>query len=201
MRNAGVWTYQTVLVGSGAIGNAQQGVSVALSGDGNTAVIGGCYDNTYKGAIWIWTRSGTTWTQQGSKLVGSGAVGSLPQQGFSVSRSTDGNTVAEAGSGDGPTYDQGAIWVWTRSGSTWTQQGSKIVGSGYLRSQQGSVALSGNGNTLIIGGYTAGTNNQGAIWFFTRSGGVWTQQAGPLTGTVSATGQYHLSYAPLRLAV
>ncbi|HNF17099.1 MAG TPA: hypothetical protein PK453_25810, partial [Leptospiraceae bacterium] len=63
------------LVGTGNTGNATQGYSVALSADGNTAIIGGYSDNASQGAAWIFTRSGTTWTQQGSKLVGTGNTG------------------------------------------------------------------------------------------------------------------------------
>ena len=51
------------LVGTGAVGNAQQGVSVALSGDGTTAIVGGPDDNpgagtnSGAGAAWVFTRS------------------------------------------------------------------------------------------------------------------------------------------------
>ncbi len=48
------------------------------------------------GAAWVWTRSGGVWTQQGPKLVGSGAVGNA-QQGYSVSLSADGNTAIVGG--------------------------------------------------------------------------------------------------------
>ena len=63
------------LVGTGATGSAMQGEAVSLSADGNTAIVGGPNDSTGVGAVWIWTRSGTSWAQQGSKLVGSGASG------------------------------------------------------------------------------------------------------------------------------
>src|ERR1019366_4741358 len=51
------------LVGTGAVGVAAQGYSVALSADGNTAIVGGSYDNNYAGAAWVFTRSGSVWTQ------------------------------------------------------------------------------------------------------------------------------------------
>jgi hypothetical protein len=71
------------LVGSGAVGNAAgQGYSVSLSADGNTAIVGGLYDNSGT-AAWVYTRSGGVWTQQWGKLVGSGAVGTA-QQGYAV---------------------------------------------------------------------------------------------------------------------
>jgi hypothetical protein len=84
------------LVGTGAVGGAgTQGFSVALSADGNTAIVGGWRDNSSAGAAWVYTRSGGVWTQQGNKLVGTGAVGA------SVAMSSDGNTAN--GSARGPT--------------------------------------------------------------------------------------------------
>ena len=87
------------LVGTGAIGTAQQGYSVSLSADGNTAIVGGFGDNGYTGAAWVFTRSGGVWTQQGSKLVGTGATGPA-QQGNSVALSSDGNTAIVGGHSD-----------------------------------------------------------------------------------------------------
>src|ERR1017187_6608185 len=84
------------LVGAGTVGNAQQGISASLSADGNTAIVGGPNDNPAAGGAWIWTRSGGVWTQQGTKLIGSGAVGNA-RQGFSVSLSADGNTAIVGG--------------------------------------------------------------------------------------------------------
>jgi len=84
------------LVGTGAVGTALQGYSVSLSADGNTALVGGYYDNLAAGAVWVWTRSGGVWTQQGSKLVGTGAVGSA-KQGISVSLAAVGNTALVGG--------------------------------------------------------------------------------------------------------
>ena len=151
-RSGGVWTQQgSKLVGSGAVGAAGQGISVALSADGNAAIVGGNADNGGIGAAWVYTRSGGVWTQQGSKLVGSGAAG-LAHQGGSVALSADGNTAIMSGFSDNGGI--GAAWVYTRSGDIWTQQGSKLVGTGAVGSaQQGwFVALSGDGNTAIVGG-------------------------------------------------
>ena len=52
------------LVGSGASGIANQGNSVALSADGNTAIVGGPYDTGNAGAAWVFTRSNGVWTQR-----------------------------------------------------------------------------------------------------------------------------------------
>src|SRR5262245_101571 len=62
------------LVGSGGISATDQGASVAVSADGNTAIIGGRYDNDTFGAAWIFTRLNGVWSQQGNKLVGNGGV-------------------------------------------------------------------------------------------------------------------------------
>jgi len=186
-RSGDTWAQQwSKLVGSGATGIAQQGVGVAISADGNTAVIGGNFDNGAIGAAWVFTRSGNTWTQQGSKLVGSGAIGTS-QQGWNVSVSADGNTAMIGGFSDNGGV--GAAWVYARSENTWTQQGEKLVGAGGVGlSQQGwNVSLSADGNTAIFSGYEDNAG-EGAAWIFTRSGNTWSQQGSKLVGT-GAVGQ------------
>jgi hypothetical protein len=203
-RNGGVWTQQGAkLVGSGAAGSSSyQGTSVSLSADGNTAIVGGPVDGNGVGAAWVWTRSGGIWTQQGTKLVGSGAVGNASYQGWSVSLSADGNTAIVGGHGDNPDFGSfenlgvGAAWVWTRSGGVWTQQGTKLVGSGAVgNAQQGfSVSLSADGNTAIVGGpgsaFPSNGIGVGAAWVWTRSGGVWTQQSTKLVGSGAVGNAY-----------
>ncbi len=185
IRSGGAWTQQgSKLVGTGAIGAASQGSSVALNADGNTAIIGGAGDNNSAGAAWVFTRSGSTWSQQGLKLVGTGAAGTAGQ-GNSVAISADGNTAIAGGSGDNS--GMGAAWVFTRSGSTWTQQGSKLVGTGYTDTELGgcSVALSADGNTAIVGG-SQSNSSDGAAWVYARIGGAWTQQAAMVAGQQTA---------------
>ena len=69
----------TKLAGTGGIGAANQGFSVAISADGNTAVVGANSDNSAQGAAWIYVQSGGNWVQQGSKLVGTGNSGAARQ--------------------------------------------------------------------------------------------------------------------------
>ncbi len=192
-RSGGVWTQQgPKLAVSDAINppfdqGLHLGASVALSADGNTALIGGPGDNDFVGAAWVFTRSGGVWTQQGSKLTGSGETGpggSAGEFGNSAALSADGNTALIGALRDGTGFgtDVGAAWVFTRSGSTWSQQGAKLtpsdeVGPGAFGD---SVALSGDGNTALIGGVND-NNSVGAAWVFTRSGGVWTQQGAGLS--------------------
>ncbi len=172
------WTEQTSskLVGTGAVGGSAQGYSVSL--DVNTLASGGLTDNLNAGATWIFTRSGSTWTQQGSKLVGTGAVDPA-RQGSSVSLFQD--TVAIGAVTDNTNI--GATWIFVRSGTTWSQQGSKLVGSpigGSLGSRQGTAVCLYK-DTVAIGG-PLDSDNTGAVWIFTRSGTSWTQQQ-KLVGT------------------
>jgi hypothetical protein len=190
-QGGGVWTQQgSKLLGSGPVGDSSLGASVALSADGNTAIVGGQTDSGDIGAAWVFTRSGGVWSQQGPKLIGAGYIDDYPLQGSSVSLSADGNTAIVGGPGDNGGI--GAAWVFTRSGGVWTQQGAKLVGTGAVGpfSGQGkSVSLSADGNTAVMGGPTDNRNSRtgtaiGATWVFTRSGGVWTQQGSKLVGSV-----------------
>ena len=191
-RSGGVWTQQDKLIGSGSVGTSLQGWSVALSADGNTALVGGPSDNQKTGAAWVFSRSGGVWTQQGGKLIGSGAIGPAVQ-GRSVALSADGNTALVGGDEDNAVV--GAAWVFTRSGGVWTQQGGKLVGSDASgpAAQGMSVALSGDGNTALLGGWMD-NGGAGATWAFTRSAGVWNQQGPKLAGS-GAVGQSHQGWS------
>jgi hypothetical protein len=63
-------------------------------------------------------------SQQGPKLVGTGAV-FVAEQGTSASLSADGNTAIVGGFDDD--NGVGAAWVYTRSAGVWSQQGQKLV--------------------------------------------------------------------------
>jgi hypothetical protein len=190
-RSGSTWTQEgSKLTGAGETGNGYFGQSVALSADGNTALIGGQYDNGSVGAAWVFTRSGSTWTAQGAKLTGSGWFG------YSVALSADGNTALIGGNKDNGGI--GAAWVFTRSGSTWTQEGAKLTGAGATGTTGNfgtSVALSADGNTALIGGL--GDNALvGAAWVFTRSSSIWTAQGSKLTGAgETGPGQFGVSVA------
>jgi hypothetical protein len=180
--NAG-WSQEgTKLVGSGASGAAHQGLTVSLSADGSTLAEGGYADNSNTGATWVFTNSLGTWSQQGNKLVGTGANGGA-QQGYTVALSSDGNTLMEGGYGDSSAV--GAAWVFTRSTGTWSQQSSKLVpidAFGGLTYFGLSVSLSGDGNTAVIGG-PYDNSGLGGFWIFTRSSGTWIQQSDKIVGT------------------
>ena len=174
------WTQQGVLTGGGEAGAGYFGRTVALSASGDTALIGGIEDERRAGAAWVFTRSGSTWAQQGPKLTG-GEESGKAELGSSVALSEDGSTALVGGNADAE--GTGAAWVFTRSGSTWAEQGPKLTGGGEVGAGSfgHGVALSGDGSIALIGGLgdAAGT---GAAWVFARSGSAWVQQGVKLTG-------------------
>jgi hypothetical protein len=181
------------------------GVSVALSADGNTAVIG---QSGGVGGVWVFVRSGGGWSQQAvltgncqpaeAVCTGSHGTGETPGTdyfGDSVAVSGAGDTVLVGGPGDD---GAGAVWVFVRSGGQWSQQGPKLVGDcvsgcggpsgtgGGPDDQFGSaVALSDDGDTALVGAPTDGS--YGAAWVFVRTGGDWNQQGPKLAGGCAPT--------------
>src|SRR5208282_5961916 len=82
-------------------------------------------NGAYIGASWVFTRSDGAWTQQGSNLVGSGAIGPFVYQGWSVALAGDGNTIAVGGPYDNPSCPSdvcvggiGAAWVFVKATPT-----------------------------------------------------------------------------------
>ncbi|SPF44403.1 hypothetical protein SBA4_3210014 [Candidatus Sulfopaludibacter sp. SbA4] len=213
-RANGVWSQQgNKLVPSDVSGShTQVGCSVALSADGNTALIGGRFDSNGAGAAWVFTRTNGVWSQQGAKLVGAGASSGSANQGSSVALSADGNTALLGGPEDGTATFAGAAWVFTRSNGVWSQQGPKLVGTGAIDGAIGagqgfSVALSADGNTAVVGGPSDSPGQDehcnyggvqidhvaavGAAWVFTRTNGSWSQQGSKLVGTGAVAGVAH----------
>jgi Bacterial Ig domain/PKD domain len=165
------------------------GWSVAVSGNADTALVGGFNDGGGSGAAWVFARSGTGWalqhelvgdgtcTSNCSGPVGSGESAGAGQFGTSVALSADGNTALVGAPADSGTA--GAVWVFTRSGTSWSQSGSKLtVASTSLFGQ--SVALSTNGSTALIGAPGL-SGHVGQAFVFTGSSGTGWSQHAPLT--------------------
>jgi hypothetical protein len=166
-RSGPIWSQAATLTASdGALGN-RFGYSVALSGD--TAIVGAYGRNSGTGAAYVFTRSGTVWSQTATLTASGGAV--MDRLGYSVALSGD---TAIAGA-HGRNRGTGAAYVFTRSGSVWSQTATLTALSGAEGDALGySVALSGD--TAIVGAY--GTNRgTGAAYVFTRSGPIWSQAA------------------------
>ena len=173
-----------------------------MEGTTTTALIGAPADNTGVGAAWVFTRSGTAWSQQGAKLTPkSGEETGAGEFGSSVALSaSEGNTALIGAPANATSV--GAAWVFTRTTGTWTQQGAKLVAKSGEETGAGafgfSVALSGKeGNTALIGA-PANATNVGAAWVFLRSGTTWTQQGAKLvakSGEELGAGRFGASVA------
>jgi hypothetical protein len=161
------WTQGPKLTGGQATATANFGCWVALSADASTALIGGLGNDTNDGAAWVFTNSGSAWSQQAELIPKdeSGAAGF----GVRLGLSADGDTALIGGytDGTGTAAGTGAAWLFTRSGSTWTQEGSKLLAGGETGAGAFgfSASLSWDGNTALIGA-PDDNGDAGAAWIF-----------------------------------
>ncbi|MCK5772144.1 MAG: hypothetical protein KAH28_17415, partial [Algiphilus sp.] len=206
VRSGTTWTQEAYLKASSTDISDIFGFSVAIDGDTlvvgahreDSSASGGESDNsaTDSGAAYIFTRSGTAWTQE-AILKASNAE---TDDDFSYTAvSIDGDSVvvgaphedssASGGESDNSALNAGAVYVFTRSGTTWTQEAYLKASNAEAADYFGySVAISGDSvvaganseDSSTSGGESDNSvNNAGAAYIFTRSGttGVWTQQA------------------------
>jgi hypothetical protein len=179
---------------SGIAGEARFGFSVALSADGTTALVGAPTETGLAGAAWVFTRVGLTW-QQGPKLT---APESLEQPeepqcaeeadcgfGRSVALSADGDTALIGA--PRANESRGAAWVFTRSGSTWSQFGHGLAGGNGSFGR--SVALSADGATALVGAPSQ-RSARGAAWTFTRSASGFVAFGEPLSTEATVGADY-----------
>jgi hypothetical protein len=181
------WTAQEpALAGAGEQGEGHFGRSVALSGDGKVALVGAPSDSHYLGAAWIFEHAGPEeWAERGPELKG-GGEGPEGRFGFSVALSEDGGTALVGARDD---EGRGAAWVFAQSGSTWIEQGPKLLGVGEEGEQFGySVALSVSGDSAVVGAPHA-DNASGAAWLYERSGTSWGAAVRKLEGSGEETGK------------
>jgi hypothetical protein len=231
-RSAATWSQQAYLKASNTDSNDAFGAHVALSADGNTLAVaaesedsaatgvnGNQSDDsaTSAGAVYVFARAAAVWTQEAYVKASNAEAADV--FGAALALSGDGNTLAvgarsERSSATGINGSQsdnsasgaGAVYVFTRSGGSWMQEAYvKASNTKALNVFGGSVALSGDGNTLAIGadqessaatGINGNQNDTsafvaGAVYVFTRTGGVWSQQAyvkAPNTGASDRLG-------------
>jgi len=179
VRSGTTWSQQAQLAASDGAGQDCFGYSVAL--DGETALVGAPYDDvgatTDQGTVYVFARSGTTWSQQ-AQLVASDGAG---QDCFGESVALAGDTVVVGTSWHdaNATTDQGAAYVFVRNGTTWSQQAQLVAADGASQDRFGySVAL--DGETALVGAPYDDVDsdvNQGSAYVFVRSGTSWSQQA------------------------
>jgi len=165
-RTAGVWSLQQKLQASDLANPDQFGYSVGLSGD--TIVVGAPLKASSTGAAYIYTRTGSTWTQRKKLTASNGATGDK----YGSSVAVSGNTVVVGASAKSTA--KGSVYVYTGSGSTWTEQQILTASDAANNSKFGdSVSISGD--TLAAGSPTAGSGF-GATYIFTRTANTWSQQ-------------------------
>ena len=185
VRSGSSWSQQAKLTASDGAAGDNFGASVSLSGDGNTALVGANVDDTTAGvdagSAYVFTRSGSSWSQQAKLTAADGAASDI--FGTSVSLSGDGNTALVGALWDDTTMgsDAGSAYVFVRSGSSWSQQAQLLAGDGAANDNLGfGVSLSADGNMALVGAYhddtTAGAD-AGSAYVFVRSGSSWSQQA------------------------
>lgn len=176
------WTEQQKLTASDESSFAEFGTSVAISG--NTVLIGSPSKSGNTGSAYVFTRSGTTWSEQ-AILDASDATGFFR---FGSSVAIEGDTaVIGSRTATGAVASSGAAYVFTRSGTVWSEQVKLSDPTGGTSDNFGvSVAI--NGNTILIGADAdddAGPGD-GVAHVYTGSGASWTGQA-KLTSSLSGT--------------
>jgi hypothetical protein len=182
-RSGTTWTQQQKIQSSDIEAGDNFGIAVGISGNSENIIVGAQAEDTggsNAGSAYVFTLSGSTWSQQAKIQASSSASDEL--FGLSVDISTDGNTVAIGSMDDTGGTDVGAAYVFTRSGTSWTQQdkiqdSNKAASDGFGANYFGrGVSLSGSGNVLVVGasGDDDNGSNSGSTFVFTRSGSTWS---------------------------
>ena len=151
------WSQQEMLKASDVQAADYFGMSVSIDYDGNTAAVGAPHEDTGatdSGAAYIYSRSGTTWTQQ-AKIQASDRDANDYFGMTGVSLSDDGNTlIASARYDDEEGTDAGAAYIYSRSGTTWTQRLKFTASDAQSYDFFGqSAGISGDGKTVIVGAH------------------------------------------------
>ena len=183
-RNNGVWRQQAKLTALDDAANDHFGRSVSLLGDGLAVGAYGDDDNgNSSGSAYLFTRSNGVWSQQAKVMATDGAADDY--FGYSVSLFGDGLAVGASGDED----ESGSAYLFTRSNGVWSQQ-AKLTAIDGAASGRFGTSVSLWGESLAVGAYYEDNGaGSGSTYVFTRSNGVWSQQA-KLTATDSAASDY-----------
>ena len=174
-RTGTAWSLQTILIPSDSYPYDWFGYSVALSGD--TALVGHRYwhgtAGSFPGQAYVFTRNGNTWMEQA--ILTAGDTSSEDNFGQAVALSGNTALVGATVFND----NRGSAYVFTRSGTNWTQE-AKLVPDDAQQADQIGLRLALDGDVAVLGSQWADTeagSNAGAAYVFARSGGSWVQQA------------------------
>ena len=189
IRNGTIWTYQALLLPSDGVADDRFGYAISLSGD--TALIGAWNDDSAKGSAYIFTRSGTTWTEQQKLYAPDGEAG----DNFGIAVALDGNTAligAQYDSENGA--NSGSVFVFINSGTNWIQQAKLLAKDGAAMDIFGCPVFLDGDTALIGAAYDDDTGaNSGSAYIFTRTGTTWTQQAKLLASDGHSGNQFSLN--------
>ena len=167
-------TEEVILSASDLSASALFGYSVSIASDGSRVIVGAYYADpggvTDAGAAYVYVRSGSTWTQEAILSASDKSVGAY--FGWSVSLAGDGSRVIVGAyqADPGGVSNAGAVYVYVRSGSTWTQEAILSASDKSGNANFGcSVSIAGDGSRVIVGAYAAdpgGVSNAGAAYIF-----------------------------------
>jgi hypothetical protein len=167
--NGTSWVEQAKLTASDAATGDLFGHSVAV--DGDTALVGAYMGDsgvTDGGSAYMFTRSGTTWSEDE-------VIFAVGRDHFGNSAALFGDTALIGAYGDDEAGGySGSAYVFVRSGSTWSLQ-QKLIGSDTVYGDEFGHAVALWGDTALIGTPWGGSYN-GSAYVFTRNSGTWTQQ-------------------------
>ncbi len=188
VRIGGLWSQQTKLIASDAAASDNFGVSVGVSGD--TVVVGAYFDDhvagTNAGSAYVFTRSGTTWTEQ-TKLMASDAAAN-DNFGRSVAVSGDTLVVGSYNDDHAGGVDAGSAYILVRTGVIWSEQ-AKLTGASANDKFGVSVAVSGD--TALVGAYLAGPIDAGEATIYLRTGNIWAFQGFVAPGGALAPNDFY----------
>ncbi len=160
------WTEEAKLVAPDGLADDYFGYSVAI--DGDTAALGAYTRDSARGAVYIFTRSGTTWSHQATLE----AADVVATDGFGVAVALEGDTLVATAYWDD--VNTGSAYVFTRTGSSWTER-ARLVASDRAGQDYFGSAVTLSGDTIAIGAF-GDDSYRGSTYLFTGSGAVWTQQ-------------------------
>lgn len=161
------------------------GNPLSLSNDGSTAFVSyspttyPSNPNQDRGIVCVFTKNGSTWSVTQQITAPDSAIGA--HFGSTGSSSTDGSVLligAPYQAVQGVLGTVGAAYMYVKSGGTWNSAQELTAPDASANDVfAGSVSLSGDGSTAVIGnlGHTVNNNiQQGAAYIFTRSGSTWS---------------------------
>ena len=177
-RSGQYWSQQSYLKASNTGAGDGFGVSVSLSDDASTLVVGAYTeessdtgvngdevnnDTDEAGAAYVFAKIGNVWRQQA--YLKASNTDQWDNFGIRVSVSADGNTIAVGANGEGSSASgidgdgtdnsasgSGAVYVYIRNGDIWSQQ-AYIKASNPESTDEfgGALSLSDSGNVLAVG--------------------------------------------------